>query len=66
MSVSRVTSMASGSDAVYAGNDTFRIRKTGDGTLRLHINREAVRVRENYYAMDIDLNDFKKTGKKKR
>jgi hypothetical protein len=56
--VKKVSSMASDSNAVYAGNDVFRIRKTGEGTLRLHIVREAVRVRDEYYAMDLNLEDF--------
>ena len=56
--VKKVGSMASDSDAVYAGNDVFRIRKTADGTLRLHIVRGAVRVRDNYYAMDLNLEDL--------
>ena len=58
MSVKKMSSMASNSDAVYAGNDVFRIRKTSDGALRLHIVRGAVRVRPNYYAMDLNLEDF--------
>ena len=56
--IKKVGSMASDSDAVYAGNDVFRIRKTEDGTLRLHIARGAVRVRPDYYAMDLNLADF--------
>ena len=56
--VKKVGSMASDSDAVYAGNDVFRIRKTEDGTLRIHIVRDAVRVRPDYYAMDLNLEDF--------
>lgn len=56
--VGKMSSMASDSSAVYAGNDVFRIRKTEDGTLRIHIVRDAVRVRPDYYAMDIDLNDL--------
>ena len=55
--VKKMGSMAD-SDAVYAGNDVFRIRKTQDGTLRLHIARGAVRVRPDYYAMDLNLEDF--------
>jgi hypothetical protein len=56
--VKRMSSMASDSDAVYAGNEIFRIRKTEDGTLRLHIVRNAVRVRPDYYAMDLNLADL--------
>ena len=56
--VKKMGSMASDSDAVYAGNDRFRIRKTEDGTLRIHIVRDAVRVRDDYYAMDLNLEDF--------
>jgi hypothetical protein len=56
--VEKVGSMADDSSAVYAGNGTFRIRKTSEGTLRLHIIRKAVRVRDNYYAMDLDLEDL--------
>jgi hypothetical protein len=56
--VKKMSSMANGSDAVYAGNDVFRIRKTENGTLRIHIVRDAVRVRPDYYAMDLNLEDF--------
>ena len=46
-----------GSNQVYAGNDTFRIRKNGE-TLRIHVAREAVRFRDDYIAMDLDLADL--------
>jgi hypothetical protein len=56
--VKKMGSMASDSSAVYAGNDVFRIRKTEDGTLRLHIVKDAVRVRPDYYAMDLNMEDL--------
>ena len=54
----KMKSMADDSDAVYAGNGVFRIRRTPEGFLRIHIVRDAVRVRPNYYAMDLNLEDF--------
>lgn len=56
--VEKVNSWAQDSGAVYAGNDKFRIRKTAEGTLRIHVARNAVRVRDGYYAMDLNMDDL--------
>jgi hypothetical protein len=58
MSVKSVKSWAQDSSATYAGNDNFRIRKTSEGNLRIHVCKNDVRVRADYYAMDINLDDF--------
>jgi hypothetical protein len=56
--VEKVKSWAADSDAVYAGNDNFRIRKTSEGKLRIHVTRNAVRMREDYVAMDLSMEDL--------
>jgi hypothetical protein len=47
-----------GSSAQYAGNEDFRIRKTEDGRIRLHLAKDVVRVRDEYYAVDLNLEDL--------
>jgi hypothetical protein len=49
-----------GTDAVYAGvlKGQFRARKV-DGNVRIHILKSALRVRDEYYAIDIPQDEWK-------
>jgi|WetSurMetagenome_2_1015567.scaffolds.fasta_scaffold00469_13 hypothetical protein len=59
MAVQGVKSWA-GSNESYVGNNCFRMRKLGDGRIRLHIRRDTVRVRDEYIALDPKVEDLVK------
>jgi hypothetical protein len=59
--VDEYPSMCPESDKTYVGNKEFRVRREGS-LVRVHMKRSAVRERENYIAVDLDvkfLNGFR-------
>lgn len=51
---SGLTSFA-GSNATYSGNDAIRMRRFNEDTVRVHVAKGAVRIRDAYYAFEVPL-----------